>query len=343
MSVSAPNLTRPGLFAMMQAYKNTSVLRSGIELGVFDLLVERATAEQVAASVGADSRGIRILLNALAALRLVRTDGQQFWLAEGVEQLLVRSRSEYAGDMIRVFASDWEWDALKRLSEAVRSGGTVMDAHAETPEYRYWEDFARYAPVVAQPTAEVLAGALEPWALARPTLDVLDVAAGHGVYGFTVAQRFRNARVWALDWKNVLQVTLEQANRFGVRDRTRFIAGDMFEVALGGPYDLVLVTNVLHHFAEERAIALLRRAASVLKPDGRLGLVGFTTSDALPEQDPAPHLFSVLMLAWTSHGEVHSRQTYLRMLAASGFDDVAMHGVPELPFHVILAARGGSA
>ncbi|PZG18729.1 SAM-dependent methyltransferase [Nonomuraea aridisoli] len=331
-------VTREALFAVMQAYKNTSLLRTGIELGVFPLLTEPASAETVAVAAGAEPRGMRILLNALAALKLVEARDHRYWLAPGVDDLLIPSRPGYVGDMIHVFASDFEWDALKRLPEAVRKGGTVMDQHAETPEYSYWEDFAAYAPIVAKPTAQVLADALSPWAGDRTNLDVLDMASGHGVYGATVAQRFPQARVWALDWANVLPFAQEQAEHAGVGDRLSLIAGDMFEVPLGGPYDVVLITNVLHHFSPERATELLTRARSVLKPDGRLGLVGFTTTDAPPGEEPAAHLFSVLMLAWTSEGEVHSEATYGEMLQRAGFGPAVRHAVPGLPFRVLTAA-----
>jgi ubiquinone/menaquinone biosynthesis C-methylase UbiE len=336
---ASSDISRESLFRLMQAYKSTSLLRAGIELGVFDLLTDRTTAASVALGIGADPRGTRILLNALAALHLAQADGEYFWLSPGVEKLLVRAHPEYVGDMVHVFASDWEWDALKRLSAAVCKGGTVMPEHAETPEYKYWEDFAAYAPIVAKPTAEVLAAALDGWADDRPSLDVLDLACGHGIYGFTVARQYPQAAVWSLDWPNVLRLTEKHAVRLGVRDRTEFIAGDMFEAPLGGPYDLVLITNVLHHFSTERATQLLARAASVLKPGGRVGIVGFTTTDAPPAEDPAPHLFSVLMLVWTFDGEVHSAQAYHQMLATTGFTGVQTHTVPRLPFRVLLADR----
>ncbi|CAM3819279.1 hypothetical protein GCM10009799_41660 [Nocardiopsis rhodophaea] len=332
-----PALSRESLFDMMRAYKTTSLLRAGVELGVFPHLVEPTGVESVAAATGTDPRGLRILLNALAAIKVVEARDRRYRLAPGADELLVPSSGAYVGDMIHVFASDWEWDALKRLPEAVRKGGTVLEEQAETPGYSYWEDFAAYAPVVARPTAGVLADALAAWADDRPALDLLDMACGHGVYGCTVAQRFPQAGIWALDWENVLPFAQEQARRLGVADRMNVIAGDMFEVPLGGPYDLVLITNVLHHFSEERATELLQRARSVLKPDGRLGLVGFTTNDTSPKDDPAPHLFSVLMLAWTSAGEVHSEATYERMLTSAGFDDVRTHGVPSLPFRVVTA------
>ncbi|WP_210770900.1 class I SAM-dependent methyltransferase [Streptomyces albidus (ex Kaewkla and Franco 2022)] len=334
-------LTHSRLTYMMSAYKETSVLKAGIRLGVFDELArkEPQDAESLSALLGSDPRGTRILLNALAALHLLDTDGHEYRLTEGAAELLARDSDGYAGDMIHVIASDFEWDALKNLDGAVRHGGTVLDEHAETPEYSYWEDFAAYAPHVAKPTAQVLADALEPWARDREGLDVLDVACGHGVYGYTVAQRYEQAAVWSLDWKNVLDVTAKHAESMGVLDRTEFIVGDMFDVSLGGPYDLVLVTNVLHHFSDERAQELLRRAASALKPGGKVGVVGFVTSDEPPMTDPAPHLFSVLMLVWTAEGEVHSERDYERMFAAAGLEAPSIHPVENIPFHVLLAGR----
>ncbi|WP_218952014.1 class I SAM-dependent methyltransferase [Amycolatopsis anabasis] len=338
--VSSPTITRHGLFQIMQAYKRTSLLRTGVELGVFNRLATGPSgAAEVADALGLDPRGTRILLNALAAIHLVECDGSCYWLAPGADRLLAAGGAEFVGDMVRVFASDWEWDALKNLGEAVRRGGTVQAEHAETPEYEYWEDFAAHVPVVAEPTANVLTDILEPWATPRPELKVLDVACGHGVYGFSVARRFARAHVTSLDWENVLAVAASHAERFGVAARTDSIAGDMFEVPLGGPYDLALVTNVLHHFSEERATALLTRVASVVEPGGRIGLVGFTTDDALPGDDPAPHLFSVLMLAWTFEGEVHSAECYRRMLAASGFGEPVSRTVPGLPYRVLVAER----
>ncbi|MBI3898408.1 MAG: class I SAM-dependent methyltransferase [Gammaproteobacteria bacterium] len=332
-------MQRQELFKMMQAYKQTSLLRAGVKLGVFDHLAEGPTdIELISQRIGADARGTRILLNALAAIQICETDGERFWISKETADLLVRDRPKYAGDMVHVFASDWEWDALKRITEAVRYGGTVLEENAETPDYKFWKDFASYATVVAEPTAAILINEIEPWARTREELKVLDMACGHGVYGYTVAQRYERAEIWSLDWDSVLPIALQHAARMGVANRVHSIAGDMFETFLGDPYDLVLVTNVLHHFSEARATQLLKRARSVLKPGGRLGIVGFTKSaKSSPAEDPAPYLFDILMLAWTARGEVHSLETYAHMLAAAGFNNIAHRSVPELPFHVLVA------
>jgi C-methyltransferase len=138
----------------------------------------------------------------------------------------------------------------------------------------------------------------------------------------------------------VLPAARKHAAALGVADRVETIAGDMFSAPLGGPYDVVMVTNVLHHFAPERGVTLLRRLATTMVDDGRLVLVGFVTGDGRePARDAAAHLFSVLMLVWTTAGEVHSETTYQWMLDAAGFGEGRAHSVPGLPLSVIVADR----
>lgn len=336
-----PGLTRKNLHSMMTAYKTTSLLKTGIELGIFEALSESSLGSaEIARRLDLEPRSTILTLNALAALGLLRSGSGQWSLAPGVAELLVRSSPDYFGDMVHVISSDEEWEAMRRLPEAVRSGGSVLEDNAETPEYRYWEDFAKYAAAIAEPTAKIMVDALESWASPHETLEVLDVACGHGVYGFAIAERHSRARLWSLDWPNVLEVTAEHAKARELDDRTSYIQGDMFDVDYGGPYDLITVTNVLHHFSEEKATELLSRAASALRTGGRVAIVGFILDDdKTPDEDPDPHLFSILMLAWTSRGEVHYKSAYQRMLSLSGLSLVDTKTVPGLPFRVLVAER----
>jgi len=335
-------LARSDVFDMMLAYKNTAVLTTGIELGIFDAIAAGAsTPDEVANKQGLDPRGTRLLLNALSSLGLLNSDGIKYCLVAGADKVLVRGNPGFVGDMAKVMASKWEWDALRTLPDAVRRGGTVVAQHAETPQYAYWEDFAAYADAVATPAAELAADMLGAWAAGRERLNVLDMACGHGLYGYTLAARYPNARVWSLDWPNVLPVALARADRMGIADRVNAITGDMFDADLGGPYDVVMITNVLHHFSQPRAMELLSRAAGALSQDGRIVLVGLTVSDAPPAKDAAAHLFAILMLIWTHEGEVHSLRDYSRMLHDTGFTDVESANVAASPLWVITARPTG--
>jgi C-methyltransferase len=345
MTTHSPPQNPPQFFDMLLAYKTSAMLTAGIDLGIFGAVDEltagggEATSNAVAQRLGLSERGARLLLNALAALGLLESDGMTYELTQATATYLVPGSPRYLGDMTKVMVSRWEWEAFGALADAVRRGGPVIAEHAEMPEYRYWEQFARYVGAVARPTAELVASQLADWAAARPRLDVLDVACGHGLYGYILAGQQPHARVWSLDRPNVLALARKNAADLGVADRATMLSGDMFDVPLGGPYDLVLVANTLHHFSTDRCLALLRRLARVTADDGRIVLVGFMTREVPPAQDAAAHLFSILMLAWTYAGEVHAERIYRSMLQVAGFGEATLNQVPGLPLSVIVADR----
>ena len=133
------------------------------------------------------------------------------------------------------------------LAEIVRTGRTVLPGDGSVePENPIWVQFAEtmapmMAPMVGPLGAVVLDGHDGP-------MRVLDIAAGHGLFGIEIAKQNPQARVTGLDWAPVLRVALDNARKAGVQDRYDMLPGSAFEVDFGGPYDAVLLTNFLHHF-----------------------------------------------------------------------------------------------
>lgn len=340
MTTISAAVTPQQLLEMMQAVRRAAVMRAGVKLQVFDGLANGpADAGTLARRSGIHPRGMRVLLYALAAIGLLDTEEGRFRLAPGAERYLVSSSPEYFGSAVRLAGSDYEWQGLATLTEAVQHGGTVLETNAETPEYSFWEDFAALPTGNTRKVSALMADVLQPWLAERGSADVLDVACGHGFYGYTLAARDPRVRVWDVDWANVLDVAVTHAEQMGVRDRVQLIPGDMFEVPLGGPYDVTMITNVLHHFSEDRAVAMLRRLAEVTKPGGRLAVMAITVDDRPPAADPAPHLFSALMLTWTHEGESHSLDSYRAMFRAAGFGAPVLHELPGIPLRLLVAER----
>jgi C-methyltransferase len=125
-----------------------------------------------------------------------------------------------------------------------------------------------------------------------------------------------------------------------LQERTSFIEGDVFEVPLGGPYDLILASHIFHHFSEQRCLTLMRRLTEALKLDGRLVIHEFV-SGLRPAEAPFPYLFSVMMLAWSREGEAHSLDTYRRLLHEAGFSPPEVHASQGMPSHFLIAGRAG--
>lgn len=340
-STSDATLSPEPLMGMMQGLHVTGIVQAAVELGIFAQIADgKRQASAIASALDADPRGTRILLDALAAIGLLeRNDG--YHLTPLAETFLVSGRSSYLGDMFKVLAGPWAWAGYQRLAEAVRSGTTVADKPWETPGHEFWETFSPSSVgAMSGPGARALAELIEPWAGSRDSLDILDVACGSGLFSLTQAARHPKAHATLLDSAEVLDLTKEAIGRLDLAERTSFIAGDAFEVPLAGPYDLIIVSHLFHHFSEERCSTLLSRLGTALKPDGRLVIHEFI-SGAAPSETPFPYLFSVIMLTSTGQGEAHSLDTYERLLREAGFTSPEVHASQGMPSHFLVAGRVG--
>jgi C-methyltransferase len=337
-------VTRKMLHTYMRGYTHSSLLRTSIELGVYDAVADGpADVETLTARLGTRPRGTRILLNALAALGLLVSDGERYSLPEGAADLLVSTGRDYFGEPIRLGIDDWEWDAHKRLTESVRKGGPVLDTSADVPDFDYFGEWAERSADSSFNTgaAELVADLLLPWESPCETVDVLDVGCGSGAYGYAVARREPRARVRELDWsERALGAAERNAEALGLADRVSFMRADAFNDPLGGPYDLVTMAHVLHHRSAEEAAALLRRLFDAMRPGGRIGVVGHTYEEGVPPaDDPNPHMFSLIMLVQTSTGEAHSVGTYRRMFAEAGFVNLEFHASRNSMHKAMVAER----
>ena len=168
-------------------------------------------------------------------------------------------------------------------------------------------------------------------------IKVLDIAAGHGLFGITIAQRNPLAQIVAVDWTPVLAVAEEHARSAQVQDRYRTLPGDAFKVDFGTGYDVALVTNFLHHFDQPTCTTVLRKVHAALKPGGRVVVLEF-----VPNPDrvspPIPARFSLSMLAGTPSGDAYTFAELRAQLESAGFSNVSAHALPT-PETILLAQK----
>src|SRR5215510_13096606 len=188
--------------------------------------------------------------------------------------------------------------------------------------------------------AAPVAGALAQMVSANPAAEikVLDIAAGHGMYGITVAKNNPRVHVTAVDWPAVLEVAKENAQKFGVADRYSVRPGSAFDTELGSGYDYVFITNFLHHFDIPTNEKLLRRFHSALKPGGKA-----ITVDFIPNEDrvspPMAAAFSMVMLINTDAGEAFTFSEYEAMHRNAGFKSTVLQSPPDLPQRLVIAEK----
>ena len=323
---------------MLQGAQLAAVLSSAIELGVFAALAGGALPlDKIAGRIESPVRSTRILLDALAVVGLLSKDGASYGLGPLAAAHLVPDRPGYVGGMSGIVANQTMWAAMGRLKDAVRAGGSVLDDHGEIPRHPFWEVFAQGSVGMAAAGAAGIEGILHGWIASRPSVRVLDVAAGSGMYGYTLA-RNPNVQLTTLDWPNVLVHTRKTAERVGVdASRVRYLEGNLFELDWAGPYDVVLLSQIYHHFDPETCLGLTKKAAAALAPGGKVVVHDFIADSAL--KNPAAAMFSVTMLIWTRHGEAFSLQDYEKWFSQAGLAQPKVHSFEGMPSSVLVAER----
>jgi len=325
------------IFDMLLAYEKTAALRAAIELDLFRWIGEGGhDAKSLAQRSSASERGVRILCDYLTVQGVLAKHGGDYRHSPLSAAFLDPRSPACVSSIARFLGNPAMLQPFEDLANVVRNGRTNLSGDGTVePENPVWVDFAHsMAPMMAPMAAPLGSIALDGM---TGDLQVLDIAAGHGLFGIEVAKQAPHARVVAQDWSPVLEVAKANAAKAGVADRYETLPGSAFDVNYGGPYDLVLLTNFLHHFDTSTCIQLLKKVRAALKPGGRAATLEF-----VPNEDrvspPMAAGFALTMLATTPSGDAYTFRELEAMHLAAGFTDIAAHPLP-MGAHTIVTAR----
>jgi SAM-dependent methyltransferase len=336
---SAAQQPSPQLFFQtINAHQRTEALKAAIELEVFTAIGEgNTTAAAIANRCQTAERGMRILCDYLTIMGMLTKNDDQYALTLDSATFLDKRSPAYLGGTIGFLSTPELLEGSRRMTEAVRKGGTAIDNEGTLkPDNPIWVKFARaMAPMMAMP-AQMIPKLVDPNADRK--LKILDIAAGHGRFGIAFAQNNPQAEIHALDWKAVLEVARENAEKAGVADRYHTIEGSAFDVEFGSGYDLVLITNFLHHFDPPTNETLLRKIHAALADGGRVATLEFVPNDdRVTPPDSAG--FSMMMLVGTPSGDAYTFAELEQMFANAGFSRSTLHPLPPTIQTVVISEK----
>jgi ubiquinone/menaquinone biosynthesis C-methylase UbiE len=326
------------IFSTLTAFQQTEALKAAIQLDIFTKIGEGANeVSSLAKTIGASERGVRTLCDYMTVFGFLTKENNQYALTQESAIFLNKRSPAYLGAMANFLASDMHRKSFGALAEAVRKGGSATDSGDNTkPRDEFWVEFASSMAGLALPSAEFIANLMG--AQEGQSNKVLDIAAGHGMYGITMARRNPAAQIVALDWPAVLAVAQENAKKFGVADRYTTRPGSAFEADFGEGYDTILLTNILHHFDAAGCEKLMRRAHAALKPGGKAITLEFVPNeDRVSPQIPAA--FSLVMLANTDSGDAYTFAEYEKIFKNAGFAKATQHAIPDMPQTVLISEK----
>src|SRR5262249_8984275 len=220
MATGAASKPNPELiFSTLIAYQSAYTLKAAIDLDLFTAIAEGASdSPALAKRIHASERGVRILADGLTVQGFLRKENGKYSLTPESALFLDKRSPAYMGGMAEFLTNEENVSNFVKFAECVRKGGTASNIGDNSkPVDHRWVSFARSMASMAGP----MAGVLSQLVNANPASEIriLDIAAGHGMYGVIVAKNNPQVRVTAVDWAPVLEVAKENAQKAGVADR----------------------------------------------------------------------------------------------------------------------------
>lgn len=326
-------------FDAVQSFQRSFILKAGVDLDLFSAISAGSrTVPEIANACRAPQRSIRVLCDCLTVMGFLNKSGDRYSLSTDAAMFLDRRSPAYLGSTIKFLLDPEQIANMQKLTDIVRNGKPPEQTFTFNPEDRLWVEFARSMAPLMVPAAHGIAELLRPGLAGRQQAKVLDVAAGHGTFGITLAAQLRHVQIHALDWPNVLEVARENAVAHKVDSRYHLLPGSAFDVDWGTGFDAVLLTNFLHHFNAATATRLLKKAHAALNPGGQLAVLEF-----VPNEDrvspPIPAMFSMVMFSSTPEGDAYTFHQLSHMCREAGFSEPKLTPLQESPESVITAKK----
>lgn len=284
------------LDSLTRGAKLLAVVAAWSELGLWRRLAEASDPLRVD-ELPADERALRITAAVLSNAGLLDGAGSTLKLSAmgrrmyEHSELLSKQALEDLGD-------------LSRMADVVKDGGPVRDSNGASKatsggvrpdDLEHTRSFLDRLYRRSRDSAASSAG----WIARRsfPGARALDLGGGHGRYAHELARR--GMRVTLFDRPIAIDLAKE---RFG--EEIGYIGGDFHEDSLGGPYDVVLLSNIVHSEPPEGNIKLIERCASALEKGGWL-IIKDLFLDELGRDPEEAAFFGTTMLYYTESGQCY--------------------------------------
>lgn len=309
------------------------VLMVAVRTGIVRAIADHGRqVEALAAELGLDLVGLQLVLDALTHAGYLRESDGFFSLTPRGQRWLdpaaptsITNFLDYCHDL---------WEAWSRLGEVLHRGGRGLDIHSQPPDDPRWRRYILGQYELARLSAPEVAASLR---IAPTAARVLDIGGGHGWFAAELCRRHPQLEATVLDLPGSVAIGREIIASAGLSDRVRHVEGDLSDAPLGGPYDLVLCFNIVHHLTPEQNLGLFGRIREALARGGRLAILDLFA-------DRHRHNATLtsgagLIFYLDSGSQTYASADVVDWLREAGFgEQVRRHSPRRLPVQTLLVA-----
>lgn len=307
----------PGeLVQVSNSYWSSCAIHVGVKLDLFTPLAARPlSAADLAGLVGADVRGLTMLLNALAALGLLEKAGETYAATSFSAEFLARTSPRYLGHILRHHHNlMFQWT---HLDEAVRTGKPVREGYTEENELQFMESFEMGMFNLATLTAPLVVPHID----LGGCRSLLDLGGGPGTFSVYFCRHNPGLAACVFDLPSTRRFAEDIIASSGLSDRITFASGDYLKDPIPAGHDAAWLSHILHAEGPEECVLILGKVVEALEPGGRIFVQEFILDNTM-DSPLQPALFSLNMLTGTTAGQAYSEMQLMKMLGDAGFRDL---------------------
>jgi hypothetical protein len=308
------------------------VIMAGVRLGVFEALAATShTHESLAATLKVDASCLELLLRTLVFAGYLQLDAQRYTLSSLAKKTMIAgSPRELTGFALWHYT---QWEFIEHLETLIQTGQGV-DFHGTMTDPAAWGHYQQAMLEVARFDAPVLAKHVP---VRKGATRLLDLAGSHGLMGATIARKHQGLRSTVIDLPPALDHARRLAAREGHADIVDHRPGNLLTDQLGTGWDVVLLSNILHHFVAADVQRIVQRAFDALGPDGTVAI--WELERPAPGKRPSEGDGVALFFRLTSSAAAYSGEEYAAWLQHAGFSHVRILRPTLRPGNVLVHGR----
>ncbi|HNI68012.1 MAG TPA: methyltransferase [Nitrospira sp.] len=297
-------------------YWETKILLTAVKLDVFSLLDGQGrSAAELAKQLGADTRALELLLNALVAIRLLAKNETVYANTPVAQTHLVKHGPQYVGHLLLLH--DAEWDNWGKLEEAIKTGRSPVSRHVFETDPALGANVLSVLHRIGQQSGPDLAKRLG----LGQARTMLDLGGGAGTNAIAFCRVYPTLSATVFDLATTLPLTERTVKEAGLEGRIALKSGDFNRDSLGGPYDVVLMSDILHYQNLATNAALVKKIHAHLNPGGRL-VIKDRFLDASGTSPAWTAAFAVHILVNTEQGGCYRTAEAMQWMHDGGYTSV---------------------
>lgn len=294
-------------------YWETKILLTAVKLDVFSALDRKSrSVEDVAQKVGADARALSLLMNALVSTGLLTKEADRYSNTTVAQSYLVRSEAEFVGHLLLLH--DAEWGNWAKLEETVRTGCAPVTRHIFETDSELGANVLAVLHRIGKQSGPGFAQRLH----LGEAETLLDLGGGAGTNAMAFCSVYPALQATVFDLPQTLTIAERTVKEAGFDQRVALKAGDFNRDGLGGPYDVILMSDILHYQDGPGNAALVAKTLTHLTPGGRL-IIKDRFLDPSRTSPAWTTAFAVHILVNTEHGACFTTAEALDWMNRAGF------------------------